>query len=94
MPNVIEQVGPILVEDVTGQKAVRLRSVPSDATVIEVVKQLLGEMDMPSADAEGRPLNYHARLEREERQLGDLERVGDALKPDDSLRLLPNIDAG
>lgn len=87
-------VGPILVEDVTGQKAVRLRGVPSDATVNEVVKQLLSDMEMPVSDGDGRPLNYHARLEREARQLGDNERIGDVLQADNSLRLLPSIDAG
>jgi len=94
MANAIEEIGPINVQDVTGQREVRLRSAPSDATVLEVVKQLLGDMEMSSSDTEGRPLNYHARLEREERMLGDNERVGDVLQPNDSLRLLPTIDAG
>jgi len=94
MPNVIEEIRPVHVEDVTGQHTARNRSVPSDATVLEVVKQLLGDMEMGAHDSEGRPLNYHALLEREGRQLGDNERAGDVLKPDDTIRLLPNIDAG
>jgi hypothetical protein len=94
MTTVIEEVGPITVHDVSGQKSVRLRGVPSDATVNEVVRQLLGDMEMPNSDGDGRPLNYHARLERESRQLGDNERVGDVLQSGDALRLLPNVDAG
>jgi hypothetical protein len=94
MLKVSENIGPILVRDVTGQKAMRLKAVPSDATILEVVKQLLGDMDMPPNDPEGRPVNYRAHLERGSLQLGDNERVGDVLQANDSLRLFPNIDAG
>lgn len=94
MSSILEEVGPITVQDLTGQKAVRVKGMPTDATVNEVVRKLLGDMDMPLMDGEGRELSYHATLEREQRRLGDNERVGDALQSNDSLRLFPNIDAG
>jgi hypothetical protein len=42
----------------------------------------------------GRPLTYHARLEREGRHLHASERVGDAVQNGDKVVLQPNIDAG
>lgn len=87
-------VGPITVEDVSGQNRRRISDVPSDAQVSEIVQRLLSDMQLPGSDAEGRPLTYTARLEREARHLGANERIGDALEPGDNLRLLPNIDAG
>src|SRR5262245_52309040 len=90
----LTEIGPITVADVSGQKAVRVSSVPSDATVDEVVRHLLGEMKLPANDAEGRPVTYHARLERESRHLQGKERIGDTLQAQDHLILQPNVDAG
>jgi len=81
--------------DVSRQKLVRVDEVPPDATVGEMVQGLLGGgMNLPQTDAEGRPLNYHARLEREGRHLHASERVGDVLQKDDEIVLQPNIQAG
>jgi hypothetical protein len=89
-----ETIGPIIFEDVTGQKTHKVRSIPSSARVDEVVRQLLGDLQMPHADSEGRPLSYAARLERDGgRILGSEERVGEALEANDSVRLLPSINA-
>ena len=79
--------------DVSGQKTAEA-DVPSDATVGELVQGLLQEMDLPANDASGRPLTYHARLDREGRHLHSSERVGESLHPEDRLVLQPNIDAG
>jgi len=81
--------------DVSRQKLVSVDDVPTDATVGELVEGLLSSrMNLPRSDVEGRPLNYHARLEREGRHLHAAERVGDALQDEDEIVLQPNIQAG
>jgi hypothetical protein len=80
--------------DVSGQRKRNVSNVPEDSTVGELVQGLLSQMDLPQNDASGRPLTYHARLEREGRHLLASERVGDALQTGDQLVLQPNIDAG
>jgi hypothetical protein len=80
--------------DVSGQKLANAKSVPADSTVGELVQGLLVEMKLPRNDVAGRPLSYHARLEREGRHLHASEVVGDALQEQDRIVLQPNIDAG
>jgi hypothetical protein len=87
-------IGLLEVTDVSGQKGLEVNDVPSDATVGELVESLLAEMQLKREDTNGRPLTYHARLEREGRHLHASERVGDALQTGDKLVLQPNIDAG
>ena len=82
------------VSDVSGQKTVRASSIPVSATVGEIVDGLLAKMGLARIDAQGRPLNYYARLEREGRHLNGSETVGEALQEGDELTLTPNIDAG
>ena len=82
------------VSDVSGQKVFTVNSAPLDATVGELIKDLLGQMHLPANDSTGQPLTYHARLDREGRHLHAAERLGDALLTGDRLTLQPNIDAG
>jgi len=82
------------VSDVSGQKRMTVDEFGEGATVGELVERLLAELDLVREDGEGRPLSYHARLEREGRHLHAAEMVGDALKSGDQLVLQPNIDAG
>ena len=82
------------VSDVSGQKVMSVSNVPTDATVSELIQGLVGRMRLPANDAGGRPLTYHARLDREGRHLRGTERVADALQPADRLVLQPNVDAG
>ena len=82
------------VSDVSGQKTARVRDVPPDSTVGELTQSLLAQMNLPHNDVSGRPLAYHALLEREGRHLNASERVGDALQSGDKVVLQPNIDAG
>jgi len=82
------------VRDVSRQKLVRVDDVPPDATVGELIEGLLDRMNLPQHDADGRPLNYHARLEREGRHLHASEFVNDVLRTGDELVLQPNIQAG
>jgi hypothetical protein len=84
----------LVVRDVSGQKEMKASAVPMDATVSEMVHELLAKMGLGRNDAEGRALNYRARLDREARHLNGDERVGDALLPDDRLTLHPSADAG
>ncbi len=85
---------PLQVHDASRQKRLTVEEVPHDATVGEVVQSLLAELGLPVEDADGRPLSYQALLEREQRHVHATERVGDALLPNDSLTLHPNIQAG
>ncbi len=80
--------------DVSGQKTLKLKGVPADASVGEVIQSLLPRMRLPPHDVEGRPLTYQVHLEREGRHLHASETVGDALQEDDHIVLQPNIMAG
>ena len=82
------------VSDVSGQRLHRVRAVPGDTTVGELLQGVLSPMKLPRNDASGRPVVYHARLDREGRHLHGSEIVGQALQNEDHLILQPNIDAG
>ncbi len=82
------------VSDVTGQKVLAVSDMPREATVAEMVRGLLGRMRLPASDTGGRPLTYHARLDREGRHLLGSERVSDVVQPGDRVVLQPNVDAG
>jgi hypothetical protein len=82
------------VMDVTGQKTTSVSDLQPDSTVGELIDGVLAKMRLPDVDSEGRPLVYHARLTREGRHLHSTERVGDAVQTDDSVVLLPNVEAG
>jgi hypothetical protein len=84
----------IQASDVSRQKRLTVPNLSGEMTVGELVQELLDEMGMPAADREGRPLAYHARLEREGRHLHASETLADTLEPGDLLTLLPNIEAG
>jgi hypothetical protein len=84
------------VSDVSGAKVVEA-DVPTDFSVAEMIKTMVGEMDLPVNDAAGNPVTYRAHLEREGRQLLPSERCGDILQrgKQDKVTLEPdNIDAG
>jgi hypothetical protein len=83
----------VTVRDVSGQKRAAAEA-PPGATVGEWSRRLLERMHLPASDAEGRPLNYHVRLEREGRHLHSAESVGDAVRENDELVLQPKIQAG
>lgn len=84
----------VLARDVTGQKKFRLKGIPTQASVGELVRSALARMGLASRDHAGQELEYRARLEREGRQLHGSERVGDALRRDDEIVLTPRIHAG
>jgi hypothetical protein len=82
------------VSDVTGQKVLAVSNVPDDVTIGDLIQGLVGRMRLPANDAAGRPLSYHARLDREGRHLQGAERVRESLQPGDRIVLQPNVDAG
>ena len=80
--------------DVSGQRRVQVRNVAGRATIGELVRSLVARLGLVGEDAEGRPLTYRARLEREGRSLHGSEVIGEALKPNDRISLYPHIQAG
>jgi hypothetical protein len=82
------------VSDVTGQKVLAVSNVPEDVTISELIQELRDRMRLPANDSAGRPLSYHARLDREGRHLQGGERVRESLQPGDRVVLQPNVDAG
>lgn len=84
----------IQASDVSGQKVVRVAGLSPGTTVAELVSGLVPKMGLADADADGRQLAYHVRLEREGRHLHASEVVGDVLMPGDKIVLQPNIMAG
>jgi hypothetical protein len=83
------------VSDVSRQKLVQVEDLSPDTSVGELVQGLLGGgMKLPQTDSEGRPVVYHARLDREGRHLHGSELVGEALRNEDLIILLPHITAG
>ena len=75
--------------DTSGQKVVRVAGVArnSGETVAEFIQRLVPKMGLPTADAEGRPLTYHARLDREGRHLHASEVVSEVLQNEDQVVL-------
>lgn len=84
----------ILATDVTQQNVVNVKSLDREITVGELLESLVPRMRLPRLGNGGRPLIYHARLEREGRHLHASELVGDALQPQDRIMLQPTIEAG
>lgn len=82
--------------DVTGQKVVNVNvnSLDREMSVGELIEALLPRLKLPRLGNGGRPLTYHARLEREGRHLHATEVVGEALQAEDHIMLQPTIEAG
>ena len=84
----------LTVADVSEQKVSNVKDVPKESTVGELIEGLRSSLRLPENDASGRPLVYHARLEREGRHLHAAEVVGEALQTGDRVVLQPNVHAG
>jgi len=80
--------------DVSRQRCVTLTGVDRELSVGELVRGLVPRMRLPRSDAQGRPLTYHVRLDREGRHLNFSERVGESLQDQDELTIQPYISAG
>jgi len=92
--NAIAETLSLTVADVSEQKVRKIKEVSGKSTVGELIEGLLPALRLPDKDVEGRPLTYHARLEREGRHLHASEIVSYALETGDRVVLQPNIDAG
>ena len=95
MITTMERANPVSVSarNVSGQKRATAAA-PPDATVGELARALISEMNLPQTDVEGRPMSYHVLLQREGRHLHPAETVGDVLRADDEIVLQPKIQAG
>jgi hypothetical protein len=82
------------VSDVTGQKVLAVSNVGNDVTVGELIRGLLERMQLPSNDTAGRPISYHARLDRIGAHLQGAQLVRESVEPGDRIVLQPNVDAG
>lgn len=82
------------ISDVSGQKVFSVANAPVANTVGELIREVLGHMNLAKEDAGGAPLTYQARLERTGVNLHAAERIGDVLERGDRLTLQPNVDAG
>ena len=85
----------VQINDVSGQKSVDVET-PGDVTVGELVNSVLAneKMKLPLRDSEGAEIAYTPHLQREGRNLGEWETVGEALEPGDQIVLQPDIVAG
>ncbi len=81
------------VVDVTGQRRARLRNYARDARVRDLIRDLVDRLGLNRSNGTGAPVVYRGRLERESRHLHDSEIVGEAIQPQDVIRLLPDIEA-
>ncbi len=55
---------PLVISDVSGQKIFSVANAPTGNTVGELVREMIGKMNLPRNDASGAPLTYQARSER------------------------------
>ena len=83
----------LFASDLTGQKSMRISGIPPEWQVSELVPRLLQRMGLIREDAQGHPLSYRARLDREGRNLAGSELVGDVIESGDSVTLAPEIFA-
>lgn len=80
--------------DVTGQRRKRMLDYPADATVRDLLGDLVDQMELNRTNPAGAPVVYHGRLQREARHLHNSEIVGEALQSGDVISLHPKINAG
>jgi len=82
--------------DVTGQTVVNIGIDAGDRemSIGELIDALVPRMKLPRFGNGGRPLTYHARLDREGRHLHPSELAGEALQAQDRLTIQPTINAG
>jgi hypothetical protein len=83
----------IKVKDTTGQRTFEVGPLPSDATIDEVVKNLLSYTQEPTHDQEGRVIPYALR-NSEGRLVGGNERLGDCVEDQSTVEFMPTINAG
>ena len=83
----------ITARDVTGQRKTSC-AIPRNASVNDLIDRFGDRMQLGREDSDGRAITWFARHEREGRALHRSERVGEALRDQDEIRLQPEISAG
>ncbi|MBI2297369.1 MAG: hypothetical protein HYU66_00205 [Armatimonadetes bacterium] len=76
-----------------GQRAVDLTA-PADRTIGELLEGLVPKLRLPSFDSNGQPLSWAAMHQEEARRLLPQEVIGECLEEHDTVRLVPDIEAG
>lgn len=82
----------VTVDDFTGQVRRKVRHVPKEATVGDLLGSLVSELRLPINDSQGRPVSYAARLRGE--SLAESDIVGEAIQEGDEVTLTQNVTAG
>jgi hypothetical protein len=80
--------------DVTGQRGHKYFPRDPDASIGQMIEELVAEMDLPVHDAEGGITTYQARLERDGRALNAAEKLRDTVASGDRVFIEPDISAG
>jgi hypothetical protein len=81
------------VEDFTGQIRRRVRGVPIDATVSDLINGSTRELNVAEVDASGRPIQYGAQTSGGE-TLNGSDRLGDVLQDNETITLTKSVTAG
>ena len=80
--------------DASDQRSFSVKGFSPNAKVADLVKALIPQMGLSTADSAGRPLNYQAFAKRDGVHLRADETVGEALESGDRISILPDIQAG
>ena len=85
---------PITATDVTGLRKTAWESDSEEASVQDMLEELVDQLALPLNDTAGAPIAYQARLNSTGRALSSAELVRDAVAPDDGVLLMADINAG
>ena len=80
--------------DVTGLRKTTWAPGSEEASVQDMLEELVDQLALPLNDTAGTPIAYQARLHSSGRALSSGELVRDAVAPDDSVMLMADINAG
>lgn len=85
---------PITATDVTGLRKTVWNPGSEDASVQDMLEELVDQLALPVNDTSGAPIAYQARLNSSGRALSSAEFVREAVAEDDSVMLMADINAG
>jgi hypothetical protein len=89
----LEQPLNLIASDISGQRRFRLKAVPHDLSVGELIDSVRSRMKL-DPDESGEEVQIEARVNRLGRHLHRAELVGDVLQNDDQLTIHPKVMAG
>ncbi|MGB7760029.1 MAG: hypothetical protein WBL61_09380 [Bryobacteraceae bacterium] len=85
---------PITATDVTGLRKTTWEPGSEEASVQDMLEEMVDQLALPMNDSEGAPIAYQARLNSTGRALSSAELVRDAVAPDETVMLMADINAG